>query len=332
MAVDSRNGTNFDPNAYYGSVGYTFGLDIDQPLSIVRSHYTEALNVQDVPDTLTSFPAYSVSPLWNERGQATDGFFFDGAPLHCLNPNHCVKLTWPAGWFAYARQNFFAASWHGTLIEDKHDKAGTHFRRNRVYDPETGRFTQEDPIRLAGGLNLYSYAGANPVTYADPFGLCPGISGTNFLSISDCPAGYFAGWGAMIGGIAGYIVGKVSGGTGGGLGGEFICAGTPACGIAGAEVGQQVGGRAGAIAGAQAGALAGGLLDLLAMSRSEGKQIRDAIRRATGRNPSDPEFDEMSDEIHQRKAHGFGGTANDKGDFTFRELIDLAKELFGRSQ
>jgi len=36
-----------------------------------------------------------------------------------------------------------------------------------------GPFTQEDPIGLAGGLNLYGYAGGDPVNFSDPFGLCP---------------------------------------------------------------------------------------------------------------------------------------------------------------
>jgi RHS repeat-associated protein len=45
--------------------------------------------------------------------------------------------------------------------------------RNRVYDQETGRWTQEDPIGVAGGLNLYQFNGNNPVLYTDPFGLCP---------------------------------------------------------------------------------------------------------------------------------------------------------------
>src|SRR2546430_10881468 len=31
--------------------------------------------------------------------------------------------------------------------------------------------TQEDPIGLAGGLNLYGFAGGDPVNYSDPFGL-----------------------------------------------------------------------------------------------------------------------------------------------------------------
>lgn len=47
------------------------------------------------------------------------------------------------------------------------------FYRNRYYDQETGQFTQEDPIGLAGGINLYQYAGNNPAAYTDPFGLSP---------------------------------------------------------------------------------------------------------------------------------------------------------------
>jgi hypothetical protein len=45
--------------------------------------------------------------------------------------------------------------------------------RNRWYDPQTGRFLSQDPIGLAGGVNLYAYAGNNPTSFSDPFGLCP---------------------------------------------------------------------------------------------------------------------------------------------------------------
>jgi RHS repeat-associated protein len=46
------------------------------------------------------------------------------------------------------------------------------YYRNRYYDQQTGRWTQEDPIGIAGGVNLYAYAGNNPVSFSDPFGLC----------------------------------------------------------------------------------------------------------------------------------------------------------------
>ena len=61
----------------------------------------------------------------------------------------------------------------GSLIRDQQDASGLLYRRNRYYDPGTGRFTQEDPIGLAGGLNLYGYASGDPVNFSDPFGLCP---------------------------------------------------------------------------------------------------------------------------------------------------------------
>jgi hypothetical protein len=34
-------------------------------------------------------------------------------------------------------------------------------------------FTQEDPIGLAGGLNLYGFAGGDPINFWDPFGFDP---------------------------------------------------------------------------------------------------------------------------------------------------------------
>jgi hypothetical protein len=42
---------------------------------------------------------------------------------------------------------------------------------HRWYDNRSGRYTQADPIGLAGGANLYGYAGANPTRRVDPNGL-----------------------------------------------------------------------------------------------------------------------------------------------------------------
>ena len=45
----------------------------------------------------------------------------------------------------------------------------TVYLRFRSYDPKTGRFTSEDPIR--DGLNWYTYCGGNPLRFFDPSGL-----------------------------------------------------------------------------------------------------------------------------------------------------------------
>ncbi|QUL36893.1 RHS repeat-associated core domain-containing protein [Erythrobacter sp. JK5] len=46
-----------------------------------------------------------------------------------------------------------------------------YYNRNRDYDPVTGRYIQADPIGLAGDVNPYFYAGADPVNGIDPLGL-----------------------------------------------------------------------------------------------------------------------------------------------------------------
>ncbi|PIJ46465.1 hypothetical protein BOM24_01465 [Tatumella sp. OPLPL6] len=50
------------------------------------------------------------------------------------------------------------------------EESGLHYNLFRYYDPDSGRFTQLDPIGLAGGINLYQYA-PNALGWLDPLGL-----------------------------------------------------------------------------------------------------------------------------------------------------------------
>jgi RHS repeat-associated protein len=133
--------------------------------------------------------------LWDYRGTAAWGMFTDGAwarpyqmsggQTACPTPgiggtDRCVLMQWQVQQSAFdqARGNVQEVSWMGSLLRSKRDGTGLEYKRARVYDPRTGRFTQEDPIGLAGGLNLYGFANGDPVNFSDPFGLqgCPKYS------------------------------------------------------------------------------------------------------------------------------------------------------------
>lgn len=57
-------------------------------------------------------------------------------------------------------------------LQNQHydEETGLHYNFFRYYDPEIGRFTQQDPIGLLGGNNLYQFA-SNTQNWVDISGL-----------------------------------------------------------------------------------------------------------------------------------------------------------------
>ncbi len=56
-------------------------------------------------------------------------------------------------------------------------ETGLHYNMWRYYEPGSGRYLREDPIRLSGGINYYLYVDNNPVFNIDQLGLI--LYGTN---------------------------------------------------------------------------------------------------------------------------------------------------------
>jgi RHS repeat-associated protein len=85
----------------------------------------------------------------------------------------------------YAGSGYDQAAWLGAGLtsraqtyqsrrwETSSDWGGVQQFRHRAYDPGTGTWIQEDPIGVAGGVNVYQYNNGNPVTFSDPMGMCP---------------------------------------------------------------------------------------------------------------------------------------------------------------
>jgi RHS repeat-associated protein len=133
----------------YGTIYYTHAGGVDAPISI---------------DGVNGV----VLPYADWRGATDKG--------SCL-PSSCTRYFPGGASSAFRGVPYSSATsnknWYGSLTEEQTDISGLQYKRNRYYDAKSGTFTQEDPIGLAGGLNLYGYASGDPVNYSDPFGLWP---------------------------------------------------------------------------------------------------------------------------------------------------------------
>ena len=202
------------------------------------SRWVTRYDDRDHPNGTNSlaWPRFSWQIFWNYQGAAAYGtvttgaaflpFQMGGGQTSCPTPGtqtqqRCVLFQWPQLRSAYNQNQggaYFPA-WHGSLIQNKRDGSGLEDKRNRAYDPQTGRFTQEDPIGLAGGLNGFGFADSDPINRSDPFGLAANSSCLPwcFVVVAGAAAGLKkmldnldAGEHPMEGAIAAVVIGMVA--------------------------------------------------------------------------------------------------------------------------
>lgn len=122
---------------------YTHGLGIDSLLFAERqgaqlNYHTDGLN--------------NTTEITDATGAVVKSYAYDSFG-NIVSENGTIENS-----FTYTGREFDSES-------------GLYYYRTRYYDPSTGRYIQEDPIGLLGGINLYSYVSNNPVNFIDPFGL-----------------------------------------------------------------------------------------------------------------------------------------------------------------
>jgi RHS repeat-associated protein len=119
------------------------GPRIDEPLAMKRNGQTYTYHA----DALGSIVA-----ITDSASQLVQRYEYDAY-------GNIVSMQDPAFKQPYA---FTGREWD--------EESGLYYYRARYYDPVVGRFLQQDPIGLAGGINRFAYVKGDPINFIDPYG------------------------------------------------------------------------------------------------------------------------------------------------------------------
>ncbi len=122
---------------------YTHGPGIDEPIAVTKGGNTYFYHQDGLG---------SVTDLTDSAGATAKSYSYDAYGNILESPG---SLDQP---YMYTGREFDSES-------------GLYYYRARYYASAIGQFIQPDPIRLAGGINLYRYVANNPSNFRDPMGL-----------------------------------------------------------------------------------------------------------------------------------------------------------------
>ena len=141
--------------------------------------YDGANAVEELTGTGTVDERYTFGPGTDEPlvGQRQPLIFYYeadglGSVTSLTNPTGAVAATYTYDSFGFITNSTgTATNWYRYTARQFDSATGLYYDRARYYDPIAGRFLNEDPIGLAGGINAYPYAENLPTTLNDPSGL-----------------------------------------------------------------------------------------------------------------------------------------------------------------
>jgi RHS repeat-associated protein len=138
-------------------------------------------SVQDVDQNGNLLARYSVTqsidePLAESRSGTTTYYEADGLASVTSLSNTTGSL---ANTYTYDSFGKLTASTGSTTnrflftAREFDSETGLYYYRARYYDPNSGRFLNEDPLQIEGGIDFYTYTLNNPASMIDPIGEKP---------------------------------------------------------------------------------------------------------------------------------------------------------------
>jgi RHS repeat-associated protein len=122
---------------------YTQGTGVDEPLAMTQGLTTSYFHADGLG---------SITSLTNSAGNLAASYVYDSFGNLTASTG---TITNP---FQYTGREFDS-------------ETGLYYYRARYYDPMSGRFLSEDPLRFVDvGSNLYAYVGNSPTNLVDPSG------------------------------------------------------------------------------------------------------------------------------------------------------------------